>query len=249
MEKEFEIAFGAWNAARRLSHHGEAAGFGGLADAINGAAMKCGIADDAAATDGGAVELELRLDEQNEVGARSGERDERGENFGEADKRQVGGDKLGRFGDVRGDQKARVLFDGDDARVLAKFPSELAGGDVDGVDAKGARLQQAIGKAAGRAPDVDTDQPGGIHAEVFQRSREFCAGTAGECGLTAGDFQRRVERDVGPGLGLRSAGDADAASEDERLGALARLSQAPLNEQKVEPPFLDFRFSDVDCSR
>ena len=47
----------------------------------------------------------------------------------------------------------------DDALVVAQPHVELAVAHVDGVDARGAALQQAVGEAAGRRADIERDQP------------------------------------------------------------------------------------------
>ena len=63
MHEEFEIAFSAGEAAGSVCEYAEAGGFGGGADAVDGEAMESGIADNAAAADGGTFQFELRFDE------------------------------------------------------------------------------------------------------------------------------------------------------------------------------------------
>ncbi len=60
-----------------------------------------------------------------------------------------------------------------DARVVAKPPVELSGSDVDGMHPGGARLQQAIGEAAGGGAEIRNNEPVYIDAEVPQRCFEF----------------------------------------------------------------------------
>jgi len=63
MHEEFEVAFGAGEVAGSVREDGEAGGFGSGADAVDGATMESGIADDTAAADGGTFQFELRFDE------------------------------------------------------------------------------------------------------------------------------------------------------------------------------------------
>ena len=221
MEEEFEIAFGAGEAAGAVSENGEACGFGGGADAVNGAAMERGIADDAAAADGGAFEFELRFDEEEKFRAGSGQRDERANDFPQADEREIGGDELGGFGQIGGNEIARVFFDGDDARVLAELPGELAGGDIDGIDARGATLEEAIGEAARGAAGIEADEAGRIDGEIVEGAREFFAGAAGIGERAASEFDGGVNGDERAGFCGGLAGHANAAGEDDGLGALA----------------------------
>ena len=44
-----------------------------------------------------------------------------------------------------------------DARIGAQLPVELAGADIHGVHARRARLQQAVGEAAGGGADIQAD--------------------------------------------------------------------------------------------
>ena len=55
-------------------------------------------------------------------------------------------------------------------------------------------------------------------------------------GLADGDLGRVV--DGRPRLDALAAGDGDAAGEDQRLGARARLGETALDEQHVEPLLL-----------
>jgi hypothetical protein len=247
VQKEFQISFRAGDAAGAFGCDEEAGGASRSADLFDGAAMERGVADDATAADGGALQLELRFHEQENVSARRCKRDEGGDYFGEADEGKVGGDDGGALGEIRGDEVARVLLDGDDARVLAELPGELADGDVHGIDAGGAALEQAISEAAGGGADVEADAACGVDAEVFEGASEFGSGAAGEGRFVAGEFDGGVDgNECACFLGLGAA-YADAAGEQQRLRALAGFGEAALDEQQVQTALLDLRLALRDC--
>lgn len=243
MHEEFEIAFSAGEAAGSVREDGEAGGFGGGADAVDGEAMESGIADNAAAADGGAIEFELRLDEQDKLGARISEGDESGYHFCEADEGEIGGDELDRFRQIGGDEMACVFFDGDDARVLAELPGELARGDVDGIDARGAAPEQAIRESASGAADVEANEPCGIDGKIVESAGEFFASAAGKGERVGDEIDGGVNGDEGAGFGCGLARDADAGGEDQGLGALAGFGEAAFDEEEVEAALEGFGFA------
>ena len=240
MKEEFQVSFGTGHTTGAVAAHRKATGFGGSTNTVDGSPVERRIADDAASAHSASFQFELRFYEQKKIAPRSGKGNESRENLGEANKGEIGANELRRFGDVGRQQESGVFFDGEDARVLAQLPGELAGGDVHSIDANRAALQEAISKASGRTADIETDEAGQINAEIIECTGQLRAGTAGVCGFAPGEFERSVNHHKAAGLGLRGAGDADASGENESLGALAGFCEAAFDEQAVQPAFLDF---------
>ena len=144
-------------------------------------------------------------------------------------------------------QQLRYLFFGnmtdidalqvDNALITAKFPSQLAVADIDGVDLLRAVLQHAVSEAARRGADVGRCLVLQPHAEFLHRLLELEAAAA-----DVGDV---VAEQPYLGLGLdRRAGlvdllpvDEDLARHDHALRALAAAGQPPLDEQDVQSFF------------
>ena len=85
-------------------------------------------------------------------------------------------------------------LDHGDARVLAQAQVELAVGDVDRGDPRGAALQQAVGEAAGRGADVEAVAPGDVDAERLEGVLELDAAARDEARALVDD-QRRLGLD------------------------------------------------------
>jgi hypothetical protein len=179
VEKIFLIAFGAGDAARLHSEDGEAAFFGGGAQAGNGALVQLRIADDAAFADELFFEFELGLDENEKCGVGRSDGGERGKNFCDGDERNVDGDDSWRFGQVFQFQESRIFLDLAHALVALEFPVELRGVHVDGEDAARAVLEQAIGEATVGRADIEADAAGDIDGKIGESAFEFEPATAG----------------------------------------------------------------------
>src|SRR5439155_9238165 len=123
----------------------------------------------------------------------------------------------------------------DHARIVAEFRVELTVSDVDGVDLRGTELEEAVGEAAGRSSDVETDETARVQVERLEPRRELdaAAGDAGVRGPLDRDLRGLVDRR--PGLVRAAAGHRDGAGEDHALRFLARRSETARDEQPVEP--------------
>ena len=138
--EEFDVAVGALDGGgdEALPVEGGLGGDPGL-DAVAGALVGGGVANDAAGADVFAGEFELGLDE----------------------------DEGHEFGDIGGGHVADVeVFAADDAGVIAEFPDELVGSNIVGVDARGAVLEEAVGEAAGGGTNIKGDEAGDVDLEV-----------------------------------------------------------------------------------
>lgn len=138
------------------------------------------------------VGLVVRLDERDAAGAaglvvRGHPSEERG---GEALLRRpagVGDDEVNAvepFGEF-GVERVGAFHDGN-ARVSAKGPGELAIGGVDGVDASGTGLEQAVGEAAGGAAKVGAGQACDVEGEGVEGVAQLEPAAADE-GFAWGD--------------------------------------------------------------
>lgn len=90
----------------------------------------------------------------------------------------VDGDQVNEFGqaDVQG---IRSLLD-NDARVLAQAPGQRAIGRVDGVDLRGAALEQAIDESSDVAAQIGTRPSRRVDAELVERRGQLDAAAGNE---------------------------------------------------------------------
>jgi 3-deoxy-7-phosphoheptulonate synthase len=188
--------------------------------------MKGRIANDAALGDVLAAELELRLDEADDAPLPVQDWENGGQDLGQRDEGEIHHGEPDALANVRGGHVTGVeLLLDDDAGVVAEFPDELVGADIDGVDAGGTALKQAVGEAAGGGSDIHAGPAGGIDFEGIERGFELEPAAADEAGLFL-DFERRVERHLGAGFVDRAVAGAHLAGEDEALGLLAGIAEA-----------------------
>src|SRR5690606_20778771 len=148
------------------------------ADAHADLGVLSGIAHHAALPYPLPADLKLGLDEGDQTGTRRGECEGRRQDDLEADEAGVTDDEVDGLRNLGSSKVAGVgAFENDDPRVLAQLPGELAVADVDGIDAHRAARQQDVGEAAGRSPDVEADEAGGIDGETVQAMDELQAAT------------------------------------------------------------------------
>jgi hypothetical protein len=199
--------------------------------------VECGVSNDAATGDVFPAELELRLDEADDRAAVFEHGEDGGQDFGEGNEGEVGDGESAFLADVGGDHVAGVeLFFDDDARVIAKFPNELVRSHVDGVDADGSSLEQAVGEATGGGSDVDADPAVRIDLEGIERALELEAAAA-DVALFFFDLERGVFGELGGGLVDDAVAAADFSGEDESLGLLAGVAEATGDEKCVDTVF------------
>ncbi len=115
---------------------------------------------------------------------------------------------------------------------------ELAATDVDGVDARGAALEQDVREPARGRARVEADEAGRVDAERVERARQLLA-AARDVGQGRRDLERHRAVDEVPGLAIESRRiarpDPHAAGQQQRLGPAPRLDEAALHEQLVQP--------------
>src|SRR5579859_4994404 len=230
VEKKLLVAFGASEAAWKDAKNFEAKGFCVLFDGCDRFFVERFVFDDAARADVFATEFELGFDKDEENCAGLCNGNSWTKNFCDRDERNVGDDEIDRFGNVSGLEFARIAPNADDARVLLKFPGELARVYVDGVDARGACLEQAVGEAARGRAEVEADGAGWIHGKVGESAFQFKAAAARIFLQTACDFDLCGFVNLRAGFFFLSAIDADFARENHGLRLLAGFGEAAFDE-------------------
>src|SRR5579883_910714 len=202
---------------------------GGLADGR--------VAHDAALAHLALARLKLRFDQYNHLPAGTEQRHGSGQDQSDGDEADVARDQVDGLADLGEGEFARVdAFMEDDARVGAELPGKLAGADVDGMDARGAGLQEGVGEPAGRGADIEGDLAGAIDGEMAQRGRELEAAAA-DVRRAREDFDRGIRIHGMSRLGGLLPADENFARHDEGLRFFAGLGEAALDEQAVEAEF------------
>ena len=195
--------------------------------------MHLGVAHDAAARLG-AAGLELRLDEHQRppgasAGTRAGER--RGQRRTDADEGHVARHETRPERQLLAGKPSRVhALDHRHARVGAQPLVQLGPPDVERAHACRAVLQETVGEAAGRGSDVEALLVADIDGQDLDRVCELLAAARDE---TRALDELELGGIVDLSARLREA--SHPAGQDERLRLRARLGQAALHEQHVQP--------------
>ena len=232
--EEFDVAFGAEEGGGGAVHpfQAELAGAEG-ADLFDDAFADGGVADDAF---GGvfAAGFELGLDEGDQEAAGGEAGGHRREDELQGDEGDVGAAELGDLGEVGGGEVAAVeLLFAPHAGVGAEAVVQLVGADVEGEDAPGAVLQEAVGEAARGGADVEAAEVGDVEPEGVKGALEFLAAAADEAGFGE-EGELGAFGDGLAGLEGLLAVEEDFAGEDEALGRLAGVDEAGLDKGLVE---------------
>jgi len=90
-------------------------------------------------------------------------------------KRHINHDEADWFRKVMRAEFAGVALDGNNASVLCELPVELIDVHVQGVDAGGSVLEQAIGEPAIGSADVQASATGRVNRKVFEGAFELCS--------------------------------------------------------------------------
>ena len=201
--------------------------------------MDGGIPDDAVIGPT-ATGLELRLDERNDRAAscRVETSRHRPEDLGQGDERHVRDGQRDRLGQAGGTEGPGVRpLHRDDPGIRPQRLGELSATHVESIDTRRAALQQHVGEAAGRGPDVEADEPVRIDSERVEGGRELVAAAA-DVRVALLDLERREGVDEIAGLAVRSrpvpGPDAHPAGEQEGLGPRTRRGQPTVDEKLVE---------------
>ena len=176
---------------------------------------------------------------QQAAGAQRDERRQDREDVAQRDERDVDADARDRSAGIRKVAGLQVpgvgVLNDRDARIAPDLPVQLAVADVERDHVGGAALQPDVGEAAGRGADVERDASGGIDGKDVERVRELDATAAHPRMIRTGDANLGIDPDQAAGLVGGTPVDHHLTGEDHRACFLARLSEPPLNDQRVEP--------------
>lgn len=137
------------------------------------------VADDPAATNLLPGQLELGFDKGQDTHVCAEQGKQRREEESERDKRGVYNGQIDGFGDLRRSQMAGITpFKNHYPPILAEFPVEQAVPNVDAVDPRRPKLQQAIRETAGRTANIGAYQTAWINLQGLQAGLKFLASAA-----------------------------------------------------------------------
>ena len=112
---------------------------------------------------------------------------------------------------------------------------ELPVPDVDGVDARGAALEQAVGEAAGGGTRIEGALAFDGDGEAVQRRVELLAAPADERRGRADEDNGLVRGDQAGRLGGRRTGDENGPCGNGRLRLVAGGDEATADQLGIEP--------------
>jgi hypothetical protein len=195
----------------------------------------------------GLAGLELRLHEEDEVGARCGQPEEGVGDGPQGDEGQIGDDEVKRSGVGAQLAEAEVPdvrpFPHGDPGVGAQAGVELAPAHVDRHHVGRSPLQQAVGEPTGGRAGVERDAPGGIDREPLEGGVELLASSADEARSRALEGQGVTGVDHAGRLGGGHAADEDPTGCDLGLGPIPAGNQPPAHQLRVEPPAQELSLS------
>src|SRR5262249_57824863 len=108
------------------------------------------------------------------------------------EKRPVDRPRAPRPPGVSGAQVARLALNAHTPGFLRHLPRQLVDTAVHGETARGAVLEQAVGKPASRAADVEAQLIGNREVKIFERAFELQPASAGVAKPAADDFDVRA---------------------------------------------------------
>lgn len=125
--------------------------------------------------------LKLRLDQSQDVAPRAEDLADLGQYLSQRDEGNVDHNERRNFFEQGRIEIAEIrAFDEVDARVFGQCVIQEAVSDVNRPNGFGAGLKQAVRKAAGRGPHIQTDEPLHRDFEVIQRPLELSAPSGDE---------------------------------------------------------------------
>ena len=195
--------------------------------------MDDGVAHHPALADFAAPRLELRLDQRDQFCALFGEPKRRAQHLGKPYKTGVAYDNIYRVRHCRLRQRLGVgLFHHDDAVVLAQFPRELVGADIDRKDLSRAAAEQNVGEAPGRRANVEPGRADDVEAEMVEAVGQLDSPARNPRMVAALDAKGRLLGDELAGLGDALVPGEDIARENQCLCASAAFGE-PLRYQQL----------------
>ena len=242
MQEEFLISFRARQTARSYTFDVQPGGFRRCAHALDRAFVQRCVTHYSATADVPAVELKLRLDQDQVLCIRTGGPGHSWKHFGDGNERDIDGYEIGGLQNLFRPKIARIRLDLRDSSVLPQAPCHLLRRHVDSVNAARAKLQQAIGEATRGGANIKADFPAHIDSEIVKRTFQFDTSAAGIFRRSSADFNTGVLDDLRAGFFAPLPVYANFSRKDHGLRLFARLGEASFDEQQVEPLFHGFGF-------
>jgi len=171
------------------------AGLGEVLDDARGDGA-CGFGVDEAAMDFAGIGFVLGFEEGEDGAAGLEKCDGVGEDEALGGPADVDGDEVDGFGEL--DVEGVGAFEDDDAGVLSERPGEGAVAGIDGVDAGGCVLEEAVDESAGVGAEVCGGEAGGVDGETAECEFELVAaagdvaGHAGASDVTGDNVAERA---------------------------------------------------------
>jgi len=151
------------------------------------------------------------------------------------DETHVHADEIDGFGDVLGREIACICFlQKPDARVTAEAEVELAVPGIDGDNARGAVLQQAIGEAARGGSDIHAHLAGHVDAPVGESGFELQSAAADVFQVSAQNPQLGLAFDCSSRLLHLLLVGQDLTGENQCLSAFPRWREPAIDQQLVD---------------
>ena len=198
------------------------------------------VPDDALLADLVPPRLKLRLDQAYHLAARRQDGVRGRQDPGQGDKGDI------HTGEIRHPVRIQVLrlyiaeiglFHTDDAGVLPELPVQLAVAHIDRIDTGGPVLEHAVGKAAGRRPDIHADPALQVDRECLHGLLELEAAPADIAQALAAHLDPGILGKSRPGLVFLLIVHIDDPRHDQRLRLLPRGGEALLCQEDIQPLF------------
>ena len=242
MKEEFLITLRARKSARPHAIDAQTCRFRGCAHPLDSPLMQRSVAHDPATADISAVELKLRLHQDQVLRLGTRRSDDGRKHLGDGNERNIHGHEVGGLGNLLWPKIARIRLDLRDASVVHQTPRHLLRRHINRINAPRGMLQQAIRKSSGGRAYIEAGFPVRIDSKILERALQLQATAARVFSRSSADFNARVTGDLRAGLIASLAVHADFSSENHGLRLFARFGEAAFDDQQVEPLFCGFGF-------
>src|SRR5579864_6118104 len=179
MKEELLISLRAGQMARVDTLHLQSSGKSSLTHAFDRAFVQRRFPHDASTADISAVELKLRLDQDQVLRLGTGGCGHSRKYLGDGNERNIQGHEACGLRNLLRPKIARIRLDLRDTSILLQTPRNLLRRHVDCVNAARAMSQQAIGEASGGRSYIEADFPVHVDSEIFECALQFYTSAAG----------------------------------------------------------------------
>ena len=242
MKEELLISLRAGQMARVDTLHLQSSGKSSLAHAFDRPFVQGSFPHDASTADISAVELKLRLDQDQVLRLGTSGCGHSGKHLGDGNERNIHGHKAGGLRNLLRPKIACIRLDLRDTSILLQAPRNLLRRHVDCVNAARAMSQQAIGEASGGRSYIEADFPVHVDSEIFECALQLQTTAARIFCRNSADFNTRVLADLRAGFFAPLSVHANFSSKDHGLRLFTRFGEASFDDQQVEPLFCGLGF-------